>query len=118
MDTEILIEFIVLTIIYLCLTNWFQLFNFLSVIVDSKHKTSSVNDQWIKSTVKKKTGLSLLDITIFHDKRMYGMMAGLPFWPKLIISEGLYKSFNKDEMEWVILLGPGIWFFWLNFQPF
>ena len=68
--------------------------------------------------MKKKTGLSLLDITIFHDKKMYGMMAGFPFWPKMILSEGLYKSFNRDELEWVILHEAGHCVLWHNLQAF
>lgn len=103
---------------YLLICNWFQLYSFLSIIVGPKYKTSSIDDKWIKSTVKKKTGLSLLDITIFHDRKMYGMMAGLPFWPKMILSEGLYKSFNKDELEWVILHEAGHCVLWHNLQAF
>ena len=49
---------------------------------------------------------------------MYGMMAGLPFWPKMILSEGLYKSFNKDELEWVILHEAGHCVLWHNLQAF
>ena len=105
-------------LIYLVICNWFQLLSFLSVIIGSRYKTSSIDDKWIKSIVKKKTGLSLLDITIFHDQKMYGMMAGFPFWPKMILSEGLYKSFNEDELEWVILHEAGHCVLWHNFQAF
>ena len=105
-------------LIFLVICNWFQLYSFLSIIVGPRYKTSSIDDKWIKSTVKKKTGLSLTDITIFHDKKMYGLMAGLPFWPKMILSEGLYKSFNKDELEWVILHEAGHCVLWHNLQAF
>lgn len=88
------------------------------MIIGPKHKTSSIDDKWIKSIVKKKTGLALLNITLFHDKKMYGMMAGLPFWPKMILSKGLYKSFNKDELEWVILHEAGHCVLWHNLQAF
>lgn len=65
-----------------------------------------------------KTGLRLLDITLFHDKKMYGMMVGLPFWPKMILSEGLYKKLNKDELEWVILHEAGHCVLWHNLKTF
>ncbi len=107
---------ILFSAIYLFLCNWFQVLSFLSVIIGPKYKTSSIDDKWIKSIVKKKTSLTLLDITIFHDKKMYGMMAGLPFWPKMILSEGLYKAFNKDEMEWVILHEAAHCVLWHNLQ--
>lgn len=103
-------------LVYLVICNWFQLHSFLSIIIGPKYKTSSIDDKWIKSIVKKKNGLSLLNITIFHDQKLYGMMVGLPFWPKMILSEGLYKSFNKDELEWVILHKAGHCVLWHNLQ--
>lgn len=105
-------------LIFIILCNWFQLLSFLSIIIGPRYKISSIDDKWIKSQVKKKTGLSLLNITIFHDQKLYGMMMGLPFWPKMILSEGLYKSFNKDELEWVILHEAGHCVLWHNLQAF
>lgn len=101
---------------YLFICNWFQIISFGSMFFGPRYKTSNVHDAWIQSIVKKKTGLSLLDITIVHTSKMYGMMAGLPFWPKMILSEGLYESFNKDELEWVILHEAGHCVLWHNLQ--
>ena len=98
--------------------NWFQIIHFSSLFVGPKIKTSILKDKWINDIVKKKTGLTLLDITLFHDKKMYGMMAGLPFWPKMILSTGLYESLNKDELEWVILHEAGHCVLWHNLQSF
>jgi len=94
------------------------LISFSNLIIGKKVKTSSLKDKWIFDTVKKKTGLKLLDITLFHDDKMYGMMAGLPIWPKMILSTGLYESFNKDELEWVILHEVGHCVLWHNLQSF
>lgn len=115
---SLLIPSIIFSLIFLFITNWFQLISFLSLVIGPKYKTSQIDDLWIKNTVKKKTGLALMDITIFHDKKMYGMMAGTPFWPKMILSEGLYKSFNKDELEWVVLHEAGHCVLWHNIQAF
>lgn len=109
---------IVFVLLFLFVVNWFQLSSFLSLIIGPKIKTSSLKDKWIQSTVKKKTGLTLLVITLFHDKKMYGMMAGLPFWPKMILSTELYKSLNKDELEWVILHEAAHCVLWHNLQAF
>lgn len=49
---------------------------------------------------------------------MYGMMAGLPFWPKMILSEGIYKNLNKDELEWVVLHEAGHCVLWHNLEAF
>lgn len=76
---------------------------FLSLIVGPRMKTKIVKDAWIEKILINKTGLHIPSFTLFHEQIPYGMMAGLPFRPTLIISEKLYKTFNKDEMEWVIL---------------
>ncbi len=45
-------------------------------------------------------------------------MAGLPFWPKMILTESLLKNFNKDELEWVILHEAGHCVLWHNLKAF
>lgn len=105
-------------LVYILICNWFQIQSFLSILIGPKYKTSSVNDTWIKAVVKKKTGLSLLDITLFHDQKMYGLMTGFPFWPKMILSEGLYRTLNRSELEWVILHEAGHCVLWHNLQAF
>jgi len=113
-----MISTIIFIIFFLAIVNWSQLISFSSLFVGPRIKTSILKDEWIKNVVKKKSGLTLLDITLFHDKKMYGMMAGLPFWPKMILSTGLYESLNKDELEWVILHEAGHCISWHNLQSF
>src|SRR3989337_4184844 len=110
--------YITFSLIFLFISNWFQIISFLSVPCRDGSRRSKLKDKWIYETVLKKTGLRLLDITIFHDKKMYGMMAGLPFWPKMILSTGLYESLNKDELEWVILHEAGHCVLWHNLKAF
>lgn len=114
----LVIPSLLFSITFLIICNWFQFYRFLQLIVGEKVKTRSMDDKWIKSIVQKKTGLSLLDITIFEDRKMYGTMIGLPFWPKMILSEGLYKNLNKDELEWVILHEAGHCVLWHNLEAF
>lgn len=116
--STLLLSVVVFAVIFLVISNWFQLLSFSRLVIGPKIKTRSLDDKWIKSVVKKKTGLNLLDITLFEDKRMYGMMAGFPFWPKMILSEELYKKFNKDELEWVILHEAGHCVLWHNLEAF
>lgn len=113
-----MLNIIIFVLLFLVTANWFQLMSFLSLFIGSKIKTSSIKDKWIQNIVKKKTGLTLPDIILFHDKKMYGMMVGLPFWPKMILSTGLYNSFNKDELEWVILHEAGHCILWHNLEAF
>lgn len=103
-------------IIFLAVTNWFQILAFASVSFREGVKTSRLDDKWIYETVLKKTGLKLTHTALFYDKKMYGMMAGLPFWPKIILSQGLYKNLNKDELEWVILHEAGHCVLWHNME--
>lgn len=102
-------SYIVFVIIFLFICNYFQILHFAKLIVGPKIKTEILKDDWINSVVKKKTGLNLKDITLFKDPKMYGMMTGLGPWimPRMILSEGLYKNLNKDELEWLILHEAG-----------
>ena len=113
-----MISIIIFVIFFLAIVNWSQIISFSSLFVGPKIKTSTVKDEWINKIVRKKTGLKLLDITLFHDKKMYGMMAGLPFWPKMILTDSLLKNFNKDELEWVILHEAGHCVLWHNLKAF
>lgn len=113
-----MITTIVFVILFLAIVNWSQIISFSSLFIGPKIKTGTIKDEWINNIIKKKTGLQLLDITLFHDKKMYGMMAGLPFWPKMILSTGLYETLDKDELEWVILHEAGHCVMWHNLQSF
>lgn len=105
----ILLESILFSIIFLTICNWFQIRSFLKLVIGPKIKTEILNDKWINNTVLEKTGLRLSDVTLFKDNKMYGMMTGLGplIMPRMILSEGLYKNLNKDELEWVILHEAG-----------
>ena len=97
--------YLIFVIIFLFICNYFQIIHFTKLVIGPKIKTEILKDDWINSVVKRKTGLNLKDITLFKDRKMYGMMTGLGPWimPRMILSEGLYKNLNKDELEWVIL---------------
>ncbi|HSX49180.1 MAG TPA: M48 family metalloprotease [Candidatus Saccharimonadales bacterium] len=112
----LIIKFLIFISIFLFVCNYFQIISFLKIFIGPKIKTEPLNDKWINSTVKKKTGLNLITVTLFKDKKLYGMMAGLPFWPKMILSEGLYKTLNKEELEWVILHEAGHCILWHNLE--
>ena len=111
-----IITLIIFILIFLIVVNYFQVITFASLIIGPKIKTSIIVDKWILKTIKDKTGLVLKDMTIFHDKRPYAMMAGIYPFPKLIISEEMYKVFNRDEMEWVILHEAGHCVLWHNLE--
>ncbi len=107
---------IIFLLTFLFISNWFQIISFTSIPFKRGIKTSRLKNNWINKTLLKKTGLKISEINIFHDKKMYGMMAGLPFWPKMVLSEGLYKTLNRDELEWVILHEAGHCVLWHNLK--
>ncbi|OGM28316.1 hypothetical protein A2962_00535 [Candidatus Woesebacteria bacterium RIFCSPLOWO2_01_FULL_39_61] len=111
-------SYIIFSPTFLIVANWFQLFTFVSAFGKGKVGRKKLEDKWVYETVLKKTGLKLSGVTLFRDEKMYGMMAGLPFWPKMILSEGLYKALNKDELEWVILHEAGHCVLWHNLKAF
>lgn len=102
-------NYLIFSLVFIFSCNYFQILNFAKLVIGPKIKTEILKDDWINSVVKKKTGLILKDITLFKDPKMYGMMTGLGPWimPRMILSEGLYKNLNKDELEWVILHEAG-----------
>jgi Zn-dependent protease with chaperone function len=102
-------SYLIYVIIFLFTCNYFQILHFAKLVIGPKIKTEILKDDWINSVVKKKAGLNLKDITLFKDEKMYGMMTGLGplIMPRMILSEGLYKNLNKDELEWVILHEAG-----------
>jgi Zn-dependent protease with chaperone function len=108
----------IFVLIFLTLTNWFQLLTFTSAFFGKKISKETISDKWIYETIYKNTGLKLSDITLFKDKRIYGMMAGLPVWPKMILSEGLYKTLERDELEWVVLHEAAHCVLWHNLKAF
>lgn len=98
---EIMILTFVLVYIFLC--NWFQIIRFLKALISPKQKISQISDSWISDTIKKKTGLVIKKIIIFENDKLFGMMAGIPTKPIMILSRGIYREFTKGELEWVIL---------------
>lgn len=89
--------------IFISITNWCQIYFFAKALKNPKKKISVISDRWITSTIRKKTGIVLKRIIIFENSQLFGMMPGIPLHPEMILSRGLYKKLNRDELEWVIL---------------
>ncbi|MBI3619950.1 M48 family metalloprotease [Candidatus Roizmanbacteria bacterium] len=104
-----LITYLFSIIIFLLIGNFYQLKIFLSAFIHRRHKITVITDRWITQTIKKKTSLALKRLIIFEDQKPYGMMPGLPIKPTMILSRGLYETFTRDELEWVILHEAGHW---------
>jgi hypothetical protein len=102
----------VFTGVFVYLTNWFQINTFVISLLHPRKSIKTIKDDWIISTVKQKTGLTLKRIIVFKNQQLFGMMPGIPLRPELILSSALYKKLDRDEMEWVILHEAGHCVLW------
>lgn len=103
---------ILFALIYLYITNWFQINTFVVSLLKPKARITVIKDEKISSVIRKKTGLTLKRIFIFESKKLFGMMPSIPLRPELILSRGLYEALNEDEMEWVLLHEAGHCVLW------
>lgn len=62
-----------------------------------------VQDQELTQMVKSKTGIELSTFYISESEKVWGMMAGIPGKPTMLLSKPLYECFNKDELQFVVL---------------
>ncbi len=102
------LEALAFAIVYLLTCNWSQIKSFLFALTRPKERISHIYNDWITKTLFKKTGVKLETITIFELKKIFGMMPSTPpFKPSMILSREMYETFNRDELEWVILHEAG-----------
>lgn len=83
--------------------SWMSLYLQASSIRKGKKPLTLLKDKKLLDLLFKKTGLRLASIRISASEKLWGMMIGLPKYPYMILSQALYKKFNKDELEYVIL---------------
>ncbi len=81
-----------------------------------KRRTHDITDKRILTLIQKKTGLTLSKILLFDTDKVWGMMAGFPPKPYMIITTDALKRFDKDEMEWIYLHEAGHYVLWHNLK--
>jgi hypothetical protein len=101
---------------FLLIVNKHLLKSFFEGFIKGKTRSEDLNDQKLLDFIKNKSGLSLKKIKLLDTQTTWGMMAGLPFMPYMIISQDAYKSFSKDEMQWLLLHEAGHYALWHNLQ--
>ncbi len=82
---------------------WMQINLFLSSLGKTKKPLVTLKDKNISKMIFEKTNTRLDYIKISESDKPFGMMMGIPFFPQLILSRKLHETFNKDEIEYVIL---------------
>lgn len=82
---------------------WMSLYLLATSIRKGKETVKVSKDKKLLDVVFKKTGLRLASVRISSSSKLFGMMIGLPRYPYMILSQGLYNSFNQHELEYVLL---------------
>lgn len=96
-------EYLVFLVTFFYLSNWFQVNTFAKQLFREKGKFKELKDKQIFDDVFRKTGLKLRSIKLFEFETPFGMMPGVPWRADMILSTNLYKTFSKDELEYVIM---------------
>lgn len=100
-------RFVIIPLISFLYWQWISLYLFAISIKGKNDTIQKIQDKTLLDLVYKKTGLLLESIRISSAKRLYGMMIGLPGKPYMILSKGLYESFDHNEKEYVVLHEAG-----------
>lgn len=96
-------KYLLLLIVSFMTWQWMSLYLQMTSIGKGKKPLTLVKDKKLIDLLFRKTGLHLANIRVSASPKLWGMMIGLPKYPYMILSEALYKKFNKDELEYVIL---------------
>lgn len=99
-------QYILLIFVTLTVSLWKQLQIQLPVF-KKKNPVAISKDPKILKVLDKKLGFKIKSFKILKSKKPFAMMIGLPGYPQLIISEKLYKTFEKSELEYVLMHEAG-----------
>lgn len=102
-----LIEYIFIVVISYACWMWMTLYLFATSIGGGKEAIKIITDKKLLEVIYKKTGLHIASIRVSSSPKPWAMMIGLPRHPCMILSQKLYESFNKDEIEYVLLHETG-----------
>lgn len=96
------LNIIIFILVFFSVTFWLQFKLFISSLNSPKGQETSITNQKLLSLIYSKTGYQLDKIYLASSDKLFGIMPSF-FKPHLIISQALYKSFNEDETEYVLL---------------
>jgi Zn-dependent protease with chaperone function len=106
------IKYVLFSVIFLYSSMWTAVSLSLSGIGQGKVPVTIVENATISKQILDKTGVHIKKINISESPRLFGMMIGIPSFPQLVLSRGLYESFGQNEMEYVVLHETGHYVLW------
>lgn len=98
-----IISYFLFFLIFIYTFSWIPINLFLSSLKKEKNPITIINNQEIEDLIFGKTNINLQTIKISETTQPFGIMIGIPTKPQLILSRELYNSFDRDELEYVIL---------------
>jgi Zn-dependent protease with chaperone function len=110
--------FIIFVLIFLGVVNRSQIKSIFEGFVKERSKSEDLRDFQLLNFIKEKAGLKIRKIKLLDTKATWGMMAGLPWMPYMILSRDAYENFSKDEMQWLLLHEAGHYKFWHSSKMF
>lgn len=82
---------------------WLQISLFVSGIGKDRSPIVSTTNPELTQMITNKTGVQLSVFYISQSSEIFGMMSGIPGHPTMLLSEPLYKTFDYDELQFVLL---------------
>lgn len=99
--------YLVFGLILFYIPMWLQINLFLSSLGKKKKPVTFLRNAGISKILLNKAQTKIDTLKITESDLLFGMMMGIPGNPQLILSRKLYETFNKDELEYVILHEAG-----------
>lgn len=93
--------------LFFFITNRYWIASFWEGFMKGKPQARDIHDPKILRFIQKKTGLALRKIKLLDTQTTWGMMAGIPGMPYMVISKDAYETFTKDELQWLFLHEAG-----------
>lgn len=93
--------------LFFFITNRYWIASFWEGFTKGKPHTQDIHDPKILRSIQQKTGLRLRKIKLLDTQTTWGMMAGIPGMPYMVISKDAYENLTKDELQWLFLHEAG-----------
>lgn len=89
------------------LTAYWEVVLLLAKSLFKKREVKVMKDKFVTGIITKKANLELKVFRIIKSDMPFGFMVGLTGKPVMALSSKLYKTFTKDELEFVVLHEAG-----------
>jgi Zn-dependent protease with chaperone function len=97
------VKYLLLVAVFIGTSMWSQISLFVSGMGQKRSPATRVENLELTQTIAAKTGVDLPYFYISDSEKVWGMMAGIPGRPTMVLSRPLYESFTMDELQFVVL---------------